>query len=105
MGRRARRRFAEASQQREHRDHQARVHVADDVWRDFRDAANGSISHALGALVEAEVDRYRNRRAADGKLTDREVIEALARADELAEGIAVLVRRLERLGVRPPRGE
>ena len=105
MGRRARRRGAEAPPPTNVADHQARVRVTDDVWRDFRAATSGSISRALGVLVEEEVERYRSRRIADGTATDRELLDALQRAEELERRVATLVRRLEVLRGRPPAGE
>lgn len=105
MGRRARRRGADATPLKNVADHQARVRVADDVWRDFKTATGGSISRALGVLVEEEVERYRSRRIADGTATDRELLDALQRAEELERRVATLVRRLEVLRGRPPAGE
>lgn len=78
------------------------MRVADDVWRDFKAASGGSVSRALGALVEGEVDRYRARRIEDGAATDQELLAALARAEELEQRVALLVRRLEALRSRPP---
>lgn len=97
MGRRARRRGADTTPQKDAVDHQARVRVADDVWLDFKAATGGSISRALGALVEEEVDRYRSRRVANGAATERELLDALARAEELEQRVALIVRRLEGL--------
>lgn len=86
--------------------HQARVRVDDDVWRDFKLAAGGSISRALGTLVEEEVDRYRARELAAGRVSDREVLDALARAEDLQARASEIVRRLERLrAARPPSRE
>jgi hypothetical protein len=66
------------------RDHQARVKVSDDVWTDFREATrNSSVAIALGELVTREVDRYRARRVRDGSADERELLEALERAQEL----------------------
>ena len=105
MGRRTRRRGAETPAPANAVDHQARVRVADDVWRDFRAATGGSISRALGALVEEEVDKYRTRRIAGGEVTDHELFDALQRAEELERRAALIVRRLEVLRSRPPTGE
>ena len=105
MGRRARRRDADTAAPTNVVDHQARVRVADDVWRDFKAATGGSISRALGALVVEEVDRHRARRIAGGQATDRELLDALARAEELEKRSATLVKRLEVLRSRPPSSE
>lgn len=106
MGRRARRRGAEQTttiEQATGPGHQARVRVDDEVWRDFKLAARGSISRALGTLVEEEVDRYRARELAAGRVSDREMLDALARAEELEARASEIVGRLERLrAVRPP---
>lgn len=97
MGRRARRRSgSDQVQPGVGGDHQARVRVSDEVWRDFKAATAGeSIGRALGALVEQEVDRYHARRVAGGQVGDRELVDALARAEQLEQRIGVLVRRLE----------
>ena len=106
MGRRARRRGAEETGlPTTVADHQARVRVADDVWRDFKAATGGSISRAHGALVEEEVERYRARRIAGGQVTDHELLDALARAEELERRAALIVRRLEVLRSRPAGGQ
>jgi hypothetical protein len=79
------------------RDHQARVKISDDVWSDFREATrNSSVAIALGDLVTREVDRYRARRVREGSADDKELLEALERAQELHAELAELVRRLER---------
>jgi hypothetical protein len=79
------------------RDHQARVKVSDDVWIDFREATrNSSVAIALGKLVMREVDRYRARRVRDGAAGERELMEALERAQELHAHLDELVKRLER---------
>lgn len=71
--------------------------VSDDVWREFRAAvADESISVCLGELVEREVERYRAQRLREGSADDAELLDALARARELREELAMLVVRLER---------
>lgn len=103
MGRRSRRRGANQTTSTTGPGHPARVRVADEVWQDFKLATAGdSISRALGALVEEEVERYRARRVADGHASDQEVLDALARAEDLAERVRVIASRLERLHGRPP---
>ncbi len=70
--------------------------MSDEVWRDYKASTAGKpISRAPGALVEQEVDRYRSRRVAGGQVGDRELVDALSRAEELEQRIGVLVRRLE----------
>ena len=67
MGRRARHRISSAQvQPGSGGDHQARVRVSDEVWRDFKAATAGeSISRALGALVElAPQDKARIEKTA-----------------------------------------
>ncbi|MCP9492034.1 MAG: hypothetical protein MSC31_19485 [Solirubrobacteraceae bacterium MAG38_C4-C5] len=80
----------------------ARVAVTDEVWADYR-ALLGSqpIAHALGELVEREVDRHHARRLRDGELDDAELVDALQRARELHEDLAQIVARLERRLDRP----
>lgn len=97
MGRRARRRSGnDQVQPVAGSDHQARVRVSDEVWRDFKASTAGKpISRALGTLVEQEVDRYCARRVAGGQVSDRDLVDALERAEELEQRIGVLVRRLE----------
>ena len=99
MGRRSRRRSAaQTTTTTTGPGHPARVRVAEDVWQDFKLAtAGGSISRALGALVEEEVERYRARQLADGHANDHEVLDALAQAEELEERLRMIVSRLERL--------
>lgn len=105
MGRRSRRRSAALpTTTATGPGHPARVRVAEDVWQDFKLAtAGGAISRALGELVEEEVGRYRARQLADGHATGQEVLDALARAEELAERLRVIVSRLVQLHGRPPR--
>ncbi len=79
----------------------ARVRVADDVWADFRAAAgNRPMSSVLGELVEREVRRHRERRVREGSIDDRELIEALDRAEQLHGELETMVfwlrKRLER---------
>jgi hypothetical protein len=75
----------------------ARVRVPDDVWADFRAAAGAMpISIVLGDLVQREVDRHRARRARDGGLDDRDLLDALDRARELKEDLTRIVAGLER---------
>jgi uncharacterized small protein (DUF1192 family) len=80
------------------------VRTSDEVWLDFKAATTGeSIGPAPGALVEQEVDRYRAHRVAGSQVGDRELVDALARAEELEQRIGVLVRRLE-AALRPRKG-
>jgi hypothetical protein len=79
------------------RDHQARVKVSDEVWSEFREATRtSSVAIALGELVTREVDRYWARRVREGSADEQELLEALARAQELHADLAELVKRLER---------
>ena len=84
----------------------ARVHVTDEVWAEFRAAAGRSpLNLVLGRLVEREVARTRSRRLKDGEMDDRELLDALGRAQQLHGDIEAIVARLEtRLGLsaRPP---
>jgi predicted CopG family antitoxin len=78
----------------------ARVRVADDVWTDFKAVAgDSSMSSVLGELVERDVRRHRERRIRDGSVDDRELIEALNRAEQLHGELSTMVdwlrRRLE----------
>ncbi|MFP5363047.1 MAG: hypothetical protein ACLGI5_09990 [Thermoleophilia bacterium] len=76
----------------------ARVQVDDETWREFRLlAGHRSIANVLGELVEREVRRARSSQLRDGQLTDRELIEALARARDQAEDLQAVVVRLEAL--------
>lgn len=100
MGRRARRRAAgtAASGSATHtRDHQARVNVSDETWREFRNVVgDGSNASYLGRLVEREVERERARRVREGTVNDVELLDALERARELHDGVSAIVARLER---------
>src|SRR4051794_39906531 len=100
MGRRSRRRSStdDTHQPRSTSTGQtARVRVDDTIWRDFREAiGERSVAEALGEFVEAEVARWHRRRAEDDQsLTDRELAEALDRAETLSATLIALVERLE----------
>src|SRR3954467_14258644 len=100
MGRRSRRRSStgDTTQPRRRSAGQtARVRVDDAIWRDFREAiGDRSVAEALGNYVEAEVARWHRRRAEDDQsLTDRELAEALERAQTLSATLTALVERLE----------
>ena len=76
----------------------ARVHVDDETWRQFRGIAGyRSISEILGQLVEREVREARSIRLRDGRLDDREVLEALDKAYALQAELAAIVARFESL--------
>lgn len=98
MGRRTRRRAAGEPTPRSAsrtRDHQARVNVSDEVWREFRDAVgNDSIAAYLGRLVEREVERERARRVRNGTVDDLELVGALERARVLHGDLGATVARL-----------
>src|SRR5688500_16159291 len=100
MGRRARRRAAGTTARNPRsrtRDHQARVNVSDEVWREFRDVVgNDSIASYLGRLVERAVERDRVRRAREGTVDDLQLLDALARARELHSDLTAIVAWLER---------
>ena len=76
----------------------ARVQVDDETWQEFR-AFVGSrpISELLGELVEREVRKARSARLRDGRLDDRELVDALERAREQQADIAAIIARLESL--------
>src|SRR5215211_273883 len=79
------------------RDRMARVHVADDVWADFRSlAGDRPIAAVLGELVTREVSRNRSRRVREGRLDDRELVDALERARATHADLEVIAARLER---------
>ena len=79
------------------RDHQARVNVSDEVWREFRDVVgNDSIAAYLGRLVERAVERDRARRVREGTVDDLQLLDALGRARELHSDLAAIVAWLER---------
>lgn len=76
----------------------ARVSVTDDIWADFRIAlGHRSVSDALGAFVEGEVERYRSRRVREGQLEPRELVDALEQARRQRDDLAAIVERLEAL--------
>ena len=80
------------------RDRMARVQVDDETWREFRLlAGHRPISNVLGELVEREVRRARSSQLRDGQLTNRELVEALARARDQAADLQAIVGRLEAL--------
>jgi hypothetical protein len=107
MGRRGRQRAeTERLQGSEPRDRMARVQASDQVWAAFRAQLGVTpVSVALGRLVEREVGRSARRSATDGE----GVHLALEDAREVADELATLIARLEKLGVRrasptePPR--
>ncbi|HEX8121867.1 MAG TPA: hypothetical protein VF549_11440 [Solirubrobacteraceae bacterium] len=79
------------------RDHQARVNVSDEVWREFRDVVgNDSIAAYLGRLVERAVERERVRRVREGTVDDLQLLDALERARELHSDLTSIVAWLER---------
>ena len=62
----------------------ARVHVDDDTWRVFKNAAGDTpISELLGQLVTRHVHHYEARQAQAATLDDRDLLAALERAAEL----------------------
>ena len=78
-------------------DRQARVKVDDDVWRDFRLATqNETVANTLGRLVTREVERWRADRIRAASVDDRIALDALARARELHDELAAIVRYFER---------
>ena len=83
------------------RDRMARVHVDEETWREFRAVAGcRPISALLGELVEREVRRARSARLRDGRLTEHELVDALAQARDQAEDLRAIVARLESLRER-----
>ena len=59
----------------------ARVHVDDDTWRVFKNAAGDTpISDLLGQLVTRHVHHYQARQAQAAALDDRDLLAALERA-------------------------
>lgn len=79
------------------RDHMARVHVDDQTWAAFKQAAGPvPISEVLGQLVARHVDREAARRLRDGSVDDRQLLDALVQARELHQDVVAIVVRLER---------
>lgn len=80
----------------------ARVHVDDETWRGFKNAAGDTaISELLGQLVARHVHRHEACQAEAGTMDDRDLLGALERAIELQRDLDRLVERLEhRLGRR-----
>lgn len=83
------------------RDHQARVHVDDELWKEFRRYAPGPVGAVLGELVEREVRRYRQRQLREGSLDDMRLPELLDDARALKDSLAAVIDRLERYEARP----
>jgi hypothetical protein len=74
----------------------ARVHVDDDTWRVFKNAAGDTpISELLGQLVTRHVHHYEARQAQAATLDDRDLLAALERAAELQRDLGWLAERLE----------
>jgi hypothetical protein len=100
MGRRTRRRATDVAAPKaktKTRDHQARINVSDEVWREFRDIVGyESIAAYLGRLVERAVERDRARPLREDAISDPQLIDALARPRELHEDLGSIVERLER---------
>jgi len=72
----------------------ARVQVSDETWTAYRSVLGATpVSLALGKLVEREVARHRRRSAVDAAGVHDAVEDARAVAQELA----VLISRLERI--------
>lgn len=70
----------------------------DEVWAAFRAQLGVTpVSVALGSLVEREVGKVARRSATDGEGVRIALVDARAVADELA----ILITRLEKLGGRP----
>lgn len=82
----------------------ARVRVGDETWVEYRRLlGERSIAEALGAHVEAEVAKWRRRRASREELDEREILEALERIEDAKATLAALTARLERrLPIRRP---
>jgi hypothetical protein len=77
------------------RDHMARVHVDDETWAAFKQAAGPvPISELLGRLVTEHVQRHAARRLHDGAIDDRQLLDALEQARELHADVAAIVARL-----------
>lgn len=75
----------------------ARVHVDDQTWEAFKQAAGPvPLSEVLGQLVSRHVDREAARRLREGTVDDRRLLDALSQARELHADLATLVTRLER---------
>lgn len=75
----------------------ARVHVDDQTWAAFKQAAGRvPISEVLGQLVARHVDREAARRLRAGSVDDRQLLDALVQARELQQDVAAIVARLER---------
>jgi hypothetical protein len=75
----------------------ARVHVDDQTWAAFKQAAGPvPISEVLGQLVKKHVDRHAARRSRGGSVDDQQLLDALAQAHELHTDVAAIVARLER---------
>jgi len=75
----------------------ARVHVDDETWAAFKQAAGQvAISEVLGQLVARHVERVAARRLRDGSVDDRQLLDALVQARELHQDVAAIVVRLER---------
>jgi hypothetical protein len=74
------------------------VQASDEVWAAFRAQLGMTpVSVALGRLVEREVGKAARRAATDGG----GVHLALGDAREVADELATLIARLEKLGARP----
>lgn len=78
------------------RDHMARVHVDDETWAAFKQAAGPiPISEVLGQLVAKHVDCHVVRRIRDPNVADRQLVDALEQARELHADVESIVARLE----------
>jgi hypothetical protein len=61
-------------------------------------AVMGAVLLVIGLFLYYRTEHnldYRARRIADENITERELLDALGRAEELEQRVAVLVRRLE----------
>lgn len=95
MGRRSRRDKSRAPEQREPATRVARVRVDGATWAAYKASlGEQSVADALGRYVEAVVAKTEARKLEQQKLTERELVDALAQAERLQRSLGRLVEQL-----------
>ncbi|MTD43647.1 hypothetical protein GKE82_04835 [Conexibacter sp. W3-3-2] len=73
----------------------ARVRVDEATWSDFKRAiGDRSVAEVLGRYVETEVARWNRDLAVREDVTERELVDALARAEVLTDTLSRITHRL-----------
>lgn len=72
------------------------MRVTEATWAEFKSAiGERSVAEVLGRYVDLEVARAHQERVATAGLSERDLVDALARAEHLTEALRHITRRLE----------